>query len=134
MRTVNLVSAALASLSMGLTVSTANATGFALGAIKSSPSGFNTEIGKTTNGRLEAAGHLQQVGYRYKRYYDDDYYYERRSRRYDRRYRNDVDAPYTRYRGRGQVEVDAPYAYVRRDRGGVRVRAPFVDLYIPSYR
>ncbi|MEM1372372.1 MAG: hypothetical protein AAGG72_09135 [Pseudomonadota bacterium] len=46
-------------------------------------------------------------------------------------YGYEVDAPYTRVRRRGRVAVDAPFAQVRRSRRGVRVRAPFVDLYIP---
>lgn len=67
------------------------------------------------------------VGGKYTRKYD------RYGRSYYRADRNHVDAPYTSYKRRGRVEVDAPYAYVRRDRGGVRVRAPYVDLYIPGY-
>lgn len=71
----------------------------------------------------KTASPLVTVGYRHREW-------RRKYRKY-RTYDHHVDAPYTRYRGRGRVVVDAPYAYVRRGRDGVRVRAPYVDLYIP---
>lgn len=43
-------------------------------------------------------------------------------------------APYTHVdSSRGSVVVDAPAAYVSQSRYGVRVRAPYVDIYIPRY-
>lgn len=63
-------------------------------------------------------------GYHRNRGYYGDYGYVQ-----DRK----VHAPYTYVApSRGKVVVDAPYAYVKRSRrGGVRVRAPFVDVYVP---
>lgn len=85
------------------------------------------------HGPSAQAAPLHTVGYRRyhryggryyarRRYYDDGYYYDR-----------DYDRPRVRHYGRGHVDVDALYARVRRDRHGVHVRAPFVDLYIPRY-
>ncbi len=43
-------------------------------------------------------------------------------------------APYTHVdSSRGRVVIDAPAAYVSRSRHGVRVQAPYVDIYIPRY-
>ncbi len=83
-------------------------------------------------GLERGAGAVQTIGYR--RYYRDDYRtYERR--RYHYRDRYDYDAPYVRHYGRhyGRTRVDAPYAHVHRDRHGVHVRAPYVNIYIPRY-
>lgn len=74
-------------------------------------------------------GFLLNVGRRY--YYDDDYYYAYRPYRYYR---------YRPYRSYGYVYSARPYYYDdyyyrpyvgRPYRGGLYIRAPFVDLYIP---
>lgn len=62
----------------------------------------------------------------------------RHSRRIVRRHRHDdveVDAPTTYVRTyRGYVVVEAPFTSVERSHRGVRVRAPFVDLWVPRRR
>lgn len=97
-----------------------------------------TGLAKTAESTGALAAQVVTVGHRYDRgyrsYYGKKRHYKRR--KYRRHYRysdNHVDAPYTRYRGRGRVHVDAPFAYVKRNRRGLHVRAPFVDLYIPRY-
>lgn len=81
-----------------------------------------------------ATGLVELAGYRrYRRYGDSGRYYDSRRYDYDRYDRDYVDGPYVRRYGRGDIDVDAPYARVQRDRGGVYVRAPYVNIYIPRY-
>lgn len=62
------------------------------------------------------------------RHDDDD---DRRYRRYHRRHREIVDAPFTHVEAGRRVIVDAPFAHVSVGRRGRHVRAPFVDLWLP---
>ena len=75
---------------------------------------------------VESQNIIEQIGRRYKK--------RRYRRRNPHRHYKDgyVKAPYTYVDTYdADVVVDAPYARVRRSRRGVRIRAPYVDLYVP---
>lgn len=63
-------------------------------------------------------------------HYRKRYHKHRKYRGYKRRYRHKHRR---HYRRRGPVIVDAPFTHVYVGRG-VRVRAPFVDIWVPRYR
>ncbi|MEO1544912.1 MAG: hypothetical protein AAFR75_12965, partial [Pseudomonadota bacterium] len=104
MRTLKTILPAIAAMLLGIGVSTSGAMSM----------GFFTTT--ATDVKQASSTGMLKVGYRYKKHryykYDDDHYDD-----------DHVDAPHTRYRGRGRVEVDTPWAYVKRNRRGVRVRA-----------
>jgi hypothetical protein len=59
-------------------------------------------------------------------------HHRRHHRHHHRRHRHHVvDAPFTHVESGRHTYVDAPFAEVGVTRGHTRVRAPFVDLWVP---
>lgn len=118
---------------LSATILTAAIALFAVGFSTAAMAGPASGAVAATSANL-ASSRVAPVHYR-KKYHKHRRYRGYKYRRYNKRYRRaPVYAPYTYVSPRrGRVAVDAPFASVRVGRG-VRVRAPFVDIWVPRSR